>query len=96
MTAVLFLVSGTCHGWPVGKVAIAAKSLSVKLKGTTVLEDGHRLSKLSVHSRGFQQWLQGKLFDKINTEESTWHLDNGKQVVVNLEKIRHLASVIRC
>ena len=50
------------------KVAIAAKSLSVKLKGTTVLE--------------------GRLFDKINTEESTWHLDNGKQVVVNLEKIR--------
>ena len=70
-------------------MAIAAKSLSVKLKGTTVLEDGHRLSKLSVHSRGSQQWLQGKLFDKINTEESTWHLDNGKQVVVNLEKIRH-------
>ncbi|CAL1169940.1 unnamed protein product [Cladocopium goreaui] len=50
------------------KVAIAAKSLSIKLKGNTLLE--------------------GKLFDKINSEESTWHLDNGKQVVLNLEKIR--------
>mmetsp|Transcript_56277 Transcript_56277/g.101173 ORF Transcript_56277/g.101173 Transcript_56277/m.101173 type:complete len:217 (-) Transcript_56277:35-685(-) len=32
--------------------------------------------------------VEGKLFDKINSEESTWHLDSGKQVIVNLEKIR--------
>eukprot|EP00435_Cladocopium_sp_Y103_P030014 s3720_g7.t1 len=56
------------------KVAIAAKSLSMKLKGKTLLE--------------------GKLFDKINSEESTWHLDNGKQVVLNLEKIRDQAALI--
>lgn len=30
--------------------------------------------------------LEGKLSDKINCEESTWHLDSGKQVVLSLEK----------
>ncbi|CAJ1368230.1 unnamed protein product [Effrenium voratum] len=32
--------------------------------------------------------LEGKLFDKISGEDSTWHLDSGKQVVLTLEKIR--------
>ncbi|CAE6909941.1 NUDCD3 [Symbiodinium natans] len=50
------------------KVALLAKSVSIKRKGETILE--------------------GKLFDKISSEDSTWHLDSGKQVVLNLEKIR--------
>ena len=37
---------------------------------------------------------QGKLFEKINGEESTWHLDSGKQVVINLEKIRFSAVAL--
>ena len=41
------------------KVVILPKSISVKLRGETLLE--------------------GKLFEKINGEESTWHLDSGKQ-----------------
>eukprot|EP00929_Paragymnodinium_shiwhaense_P083874 TRINITY_DN44821_c0_g1_i1.p1 TRINITY_DN44821_c0_g1~~TRINITY_DN44821_c0_g1_i1.p1 ORF type:complete len:273 (+),score=74.07 TRINITY_DN44821_c0_g1_i1:119-937(+) len=32
--------------------------------------------------------LEGNFFDKINVEESTWHLSDGKQVVLSLEKIR--------
>lgn len=32
--------------------------------------------------------LEGKLHDKINCEESTWHLDEGKQIVLSMEKIK--------
>merc|ERR1711933_378164 len=32
--------------------------------------------------------LEGALSEKINCEESTWHLDSGKQVVLSLEKIK--------
>lgn len=32
--------------------------------------------------------LEGKLFDKINCEESTWHLDESKQIVLSMEKIK--------
>lgn len=32
--------------------------------------------------------LEGGLFDKINCEESTWHLEDGKRIVLSLEKSR--------
>lgn len=32
--------------------------------------------------------VEGKLHDKINCEDSTWHLDSGKQLVLSLEKIK--------
>lgn len=32
--------------------------------------------------------LEGQLFDKINLEETTWHLDEGKQIVLSMEKIK--------
>lgn len=32
--------------------------------------------------------LEGKLHDKINCEDSTWHLDDGKLVVLSLDKIK--------
>lgn len=32
--------------------------------------------------------LEGKLHEKISCEDSTWHLDSGKQIVLSLEKIR--------
>jgi len=32
--------------------------------------------------------LEGKLHEKVNTEETMWHIEEGKQVVLNLEKQR--------
>ncbi|CAE8727047.1 unnamed protein product [Polarella glacialis] len=32
--------------------------------------------------------VEGRLFDKISCDDSTWHLDSGKQVVISLEKIK--------
>jgi len=32
--------------------------------------------------------LEGQLYDKINVEESTWHLDEGKQICLSMEKIK--------
>mmetsp|Transcript_117774 Transcript_117774/g.328053 ORF Transcript_117774/g.328053 Transcript_117774/m.328053 type:complete len:260 (-) Transcript_117774:97-876(-) len=32
--------------------------------------------------------VEGNLHDKINCEDSTWHLDSGKQIVLSLEKIK--------
>merc|ERR1711957_380788 len=43
--------------------------------------------KISVKCKG-KLIVEGKLHDKINCEESTWHLDEGKQVVLSLEKIK--------
>eukprot|EP00930_Biecheleria_cincta_P047267 TRINITY_DN32729_c0_g1_i1.p1 TRINITY_DN32729_c0_g1~~TRINITY_DN32729_c0_g1_i1.p1 ORF type:complete len:227 (-),score=62.09 TRINITY_DN32729_c0_g1_i1:82-762(-) len=42
---------------------------------------------LSVKLKG-EAVAEGKLFDKISGEDSTWHLDNGKQVVITLEKVK--------
>merc|ERR1712228_1157674 len=43
--------------------------------------------KICVKRKG-EVIVEGKLHDKINCEESTWHLDEGKQVVISLEKIK--------
>eukprot|EP00927_Polykrikos_kofoidii_P014379 TRINITY_DN1629_c0_g1_i1.p1 TRINITY_DN1629_c0_g1~~TRINITY_DN1629_c0_g1_i1.p1 ORF type:complete len:190 (-),score=43.79 TRINITY_DN1629_c0_g1_i1:361-930(-) len=43
--------------------------------------------KISVKRRG-EVVLEGNLFDKMNVEESTWHLEEGKRVVLSLEKIK--------
>lgn len=43
--------------------------------------------KVCVKRKG-EVLLEGQLADKINCEESTWHLDDGKQVVISLEKIK--------
>lgn len=44
---------------------------------------------ISVKRKG-EVLLEGQLHDKINTEESTWHLDEGKQIVISMEKIRSM------
>lgn len=44
-------------------------------------------TRLSVKCKG-QTVLEGKLHEKVNTEETMWHLDNGTQVVINLDKQR--------
>lgn len=43
--------------------------------------------KVSLKQRG-ETVLEGNLFDKISVEDSTWHLDEGKKIVLSLEKIR--------
>lgn len=43
--------------------------------------------KLTVKRKG-EVILEGVLAEKINCEESTWHLDSGKQVVLSLEKVK--------
>merc|ERR1712194_599164 len=45
------------------------------------------LRKVSVKCKG-KVIVEGKLHDKINCEDSTWHLDDGKLVVLSLEKIK--------
>lgn len=42
---------------------------------------------VSVKRKG-EVLLEGKLHDKINLEESTWHLDEGKQIVLSMEKLK--------
>jgi len=44
-------------------------------------------TRVSVKCQG-KTILEGKLHEKVNTEETMWHLDEGKQVVINLEKQR--------
>lgn len=43
--------------------------------------------KISVKCKG-ELILDGPLHDKINCEESTWHLEDSKRIVLSLEKIR--------
>jgi len=43
--------------------------------------------KICVKRKG-EVILEGRLHDKISCEDSTWHLDSGKQIVLSLEKIR--------
>lgn len=45
--------------------------------------------KVCVKRKG-EVLIEGRLKDKVNTEESTWHLSDGKVVVLSLEKIRPL------
>eukprot|EP00932_Pfiesteria_piscicida_P002433 SRR837773.12369.p1 GENE.SRR837773.12369~~SRR837773.12369.p1 ORF type:complete len:360 (-),score=71.44 SRR837773.12369:56-1072(-) len=44
-------------------------------------------TRLTVKCKG-NVILEGKLHEKVNTEETMWHLDNSTQVVINLEKQR--------
>jgi len=43
--------------------------------------------RISVKRKG-EVIVEGKLFDKINCEDSTWHLADGKIVTLSLEKIK--------
>mmetsp|Transcript_83240 Transcript_83240/g.165265 ORF Transcript_83240/g.165265 Transcript_83240/m.165265 type:complete len:244 (-) Transcript_83240:40-771(-) len=43
--------------------------------------------KICVKRKG-EVIIEGRLHDKISCEDSTWHLDSGKQIVLSLEKIR--------
>lgn len=43
--------------------------------------------RICVKSKG-TALLEGRLKDKVNTEESTWHLSDGKVIVLSLEKIK--------
>merc|ERR1712217_161299 len=43
--------------------------------------------KISVKCKG-KVIVEGKLHDKISCEDSTWHLDDGKLVVLSMEKIK--------
>lgn len=43
--------------------------------------------KISVKRKG-EVIVEGQLTDKINCEDSTWHLDSGKQIILSLEKIK--------
>mmetsp|Transcript_97916 Transcript_97916/g.227049 ORF Transcript_97916/g.227049 Transcript_97916/m.227049 type:complete len:264 (+) Transcript_97916:78-869(+) len=43
--------------------------------------------KISVTRKG-ETIIEGKLHDRISCEDSTWHLDSGKQLVLSLEKIK--------
>merc|ERR1712228_250651 len=43
--------------------------------------------KICVKRKG-EVVIEGRLHDKISCEDSTWHLDSGKQIVLSLEKIR--------
>jgi len=43
--------------------------------------------KVCVKRKG-EVLMEGKLHDKVSCEESTWHLDDGKQIVLSLEKLR--------
>eukprot|EP00405_Crypthecodinium_cohnii_P037740 CAMPEP_0206536264 /NCGR_PEP_ID=MMETSP0325_2-20121206/6649_1 /ASSEMBLY_ACC=CAM_ASM_000347 /TAXON_ID=2866 /ORGANISM="Crypthecodinium cohnii, Strain Seligo" /LENGTH=334 /DNA_ID=CAMNT_0054033449 /DNA_START=53 /DNA_END=1053 /DNA_ORIENTATION=+ len=54
-----------------------AKELQVNITAT----------RLSVKCKG-QTILEGKLYEKVNTEETIWHLEDRKQVIITLEKQR--------
>jgi len=43
--------------------------------------------RLTVKRKG-ETVLEGPLCNKINCEESTWHLDSGRQIVLSLEKLQ--------
>lgn len=44
-------------------------------------------TRLSIKCKG-KTVLEGKLHEKVNTEETVWHLDNSRQVVISMEKQR--------
>lgn len=54
-----------------------AKELKVDITAT----------RLSIKLRG-QTVLEGKLHEKVTVDETVWHLDNGNQIVLSLEKHR--------
>lgn len=43
--------------------------------------------KISVKRKG-EILVEGELHDRISCEDSTWHLDSGKQIILSLEKIK--------
>merc|ERR1719189_2589696 len=44
-------------------------------------------TRLSIKCKG-NVVLEGKLHEKVNTEETMWHLDNSRQIVLSMEKQR--------
>eukprot|EP00164_Ancoracysta_twista_P010919 GFYU01016638.1.p1 GENE.GFYU01016638.1~~GFYU01016638.1.p1 ORF type:complete len:273 (-),score=79.66 GFYU01016638.1:76-894(-) len=62
-------------------------TLPIKVKGRDVICDIAK-QKISVGLKGHDKILEGELANEVRTDESTWSLEDGKELSIHLEK-RH-------